>query len=189
MIRLQASETFKEFPVDGPLKKRYAISNYGRLASFTDTIQDGTILKGGISDGYRTLHYKLRRDGKITNKSIFLYKLIAQFFIPKSSEDQTYVLHLDFSRDNDKVSNLKWATREEMLAHSRNSPHVKAARANRSTNGKGGKLTETQVIRLKKRLLDPNRKTRVKMLAKEFGVSEMQLSRIRTGENWGHVKV
>jgi hypothetical protein len=53
----------------------------------------------------------------------------------------------------------------------------------------GPKLTETKVMRLKKILLDPNRKTRMKILAKQFGVSEMQLYRIKSGENWGHIKV
>jgi len=42
---------------------------------------------------------------------------------------------------------------------------------------------------LKKKLLDPGRKTRMKILAKQFGVTEMQLHRIKTGENWGEVKV
>jgi DNA-binding Xre family transcriptional regulator len=47
----------------------------------------------------------------------------------------------------------------------------------------------TQVMRLKKRLLDPNRKTRLKILAKQYGVTMMTLHRIKTGENWGHIKV
>lgn len=54
---------------------------------------------------------------------------------------------------------------------------------------KNKKLSEIDVIRLKKKLLDPNRKTRLKILARQFGVSEMQLHRIKTGENWGHIKV
>jgi hypothetical protein len=29
----------------------------------------------------------------------------------------------------------------------------------------------------------------LKMLAKQFGISEMQLYRIKSGENWGHVKI
>jgi hypothetical protein len=45
------------------------------------------------------------------------------------------------------------------------------------------------VRRLKKKLLDPNRKTRYKILVMQFGVSEMQLHRIKTGENWGHIIV
>jgi DNA-binding Xre family transcriptional regulator len=50
-------------------------------------------------------------------------------------------------------------------------------------------LNEDQVIELKKTLLDPNRKIRLKVLAKQYGVSEMQLHRIKTGQNWGHIKV
>jgi len=42
---------------------------------------------------------------------------------------------------------------------------------------------------IKKKLLDPNRKTRMKMLAHQFRISEMQLYRIKSGENWGHVMV
>ena len=75
-------------------------------------------MKGGTSDGYRTFNYKIFNNGKITNKTIFLSKLIAEFFIPKTSEEQTYVLHLDRKRDNDDYRNLKWATREEMLEFS-----------------------------------------------------------------------
>jgi predicted DNA binding protein len=53
----------------------------------------------------------------------------------------------------------------------------------------GAKLTESKVRLLKKKIFDPNRKTRLKMLAKQFGISEMQLYRIKSGENWGHVKI
>jgi hypothetical protein len=189
MLRLLASETFREIPITAPLKMRYAVSNYGRLISYTDNFSDGRELKGGLSDGYRTFVYKYKtEDGKKKNKYLFLYKLVAEYFIPKDSENQTNVLHLDYKRDHDKVSNLKWATREEMLEHSKKSPHVIEARKNK-LRGDGRKLTSTQVMRLKKQLLDPERKTRLKILAKQFGVSEMQLQRIKTGENWGHIIV
>jgi len=42
---------------------------------------------------------------------------------------------------------------------------------------------------LKKILLDPTRKTRMKILARQFGVSEMTLYRIKSGKNWGHIKI
>ncbi|HMI07968.1 MAG TPA: hypothetical protein VK528_10510 [Flavobacterium sp.] len=190
MLLLYFSEEFREIPIEDPLRKRYAVSNYGRLVSFNLSIkEDGKEIKGGRSDGYKTLHYRYTdKKGKKRNKYIFLYKLIAEYFIPKDSEDQAHVLHLDYVRDNDKVNNLKWATREEMLAHSRKSPHVIASRV-RKTVRDGRKLTTTQVIRLKKQLLDPQRKTRMKILAKQFNVSEMQLYRIKSGENWGHIVV
>ena len=49
------------------------------------------------------------------------------------------------------------------------------------------KLTETQVIRLKKKLI--RGKNPLYKIAKEFGITHTQLNRIRRGENWGHVKV
>src|SRR6476646_1443155 len=104
MVTLYPSEVFREIPIDYPLRMRYAVSNYGRLISFKETFKDGNELKGGVSDGYRTLVYKMRNNGTIKNKHLFLFKIIAELFIPKTSEDQVNVIHLDHSRDNDKVS-------------------------------------------------------------------------------------
>jgi len=192
MLRIFATETFKEIQLDKSLKLRYAISNYGRLISFKETFEDGRLLKGSLINGYRILRYQIRQDGKTKTQHVFFYNLVAQQFLTKTSEEQLFVLHLDRNRGNDFVDNLKLATREEMLEHSRNSPYViegrKTAKEKR-IKADGSKLTETNVMWLKKRLLDPNRKTRLKMYAKQFGVSEMQLHRIRTGENWGHIKV
>jgi DNA invertase Pin-like site-specific DNA recombinase len=53
----------------------------------------------------------------------------------------------------------------------------------------GRKLTSTKVIHLKKLLSNPDQKNRIKMLAKQFGISEMQVYRIKRGENWSHIKV
>ena len=188
MFRLYPNEEFKEITLKVPPKRRYAVSNYGRILSFKHDFSDGRILKGARSDGYVTLCYKTMMNGKEKSHCYFIFREVAELFIPKTSDDQTYVLHLDHSRDNDKVSNLKWATKEEMMAHTRKSPNVIRAKSVIRV-GNGLKLTSTQVIHIKKRLKDPNRKTRIKMLAKQFGVSEMQINRIRTGENWGHIKV
>ncbi len=49
MIRLshgEEGEEFKPFKSEGKFKFRYAISNFGRLLSFTDTFENGTLLKG-----------------------------------------------------------------------------------------------------------------------------------------------
>lgn len=190
MLRMLPGEKFHEIPIEEKLKKRYAVSNHGRLISFTEEgFKDAMVIKGGLSDGYRTFQYRKMKDGKKRITSFFLYKLVAQYFVPKTADDQDRILHLDYSRDNDVATNLKWATREEMLAHAKTSPHVINARLNKAPTTQGRKLNSTQVMRLKKELLNPNRKTRLKILAKQFGVSEMQLQRIKTGENWAHIKV
>ncbi|MFN3756883.1 MAG: NUMOD4 domain-containing protein [Flavobacterium sp.] len=193
MLRFFPLETFKEISFEGKLLLRYAISNYGRLVSFTDKIEDGRFVKGSLQDGYKIFRYKTRdADNNIKHKHSFFYKLVAEQFLPKTSDDQVFVLHLDRNRANDYVGNLKWATKTEMLEHSKKSPYVIEAKrklVEHRIKSDGNKLTETQVIFLKKKLLDPNRKTRMKILAKQFGVSEMTLHRIKTGENWGHIKV
>jgi len=192
MVRFFPNEKFKEIIVEDNLQLHYAVSNYGRLISFREKMEDGRLIKGSVTDGYRLFRYKIREGEKIKNKHQFISKLVAGLFLEKTSGDQVYVLHLDRNRANDFVGNLKWATKEEMLEHQRNSPFVKEARAKVLEEKKfknGHKLTLTQVKFLKKELLNPNRKTRLKILAKRFGVSEMQLQRIRTGENWGHVEV
>jgi hypothetical protein len=191
-LRIYPNEQFKEIEVPPTLKLRYAISNKGRLVSFSDEITNGRLLKGSITDGYAIFRYKIRQEDKLYNRYFFFYKLVAQYFIPKQSEEQTYVLHLDYVRNNDDINNLRWATRAEMLAHHKKSPHVIQSQKNvvaHNLKADGQKLTSTKVILIKKLLARPERNTRLKMIAKQFGVSEMQIRRIASGENWGHIKI
>jgi hypothetical protein len=192
-VKIYPNEEFKEIDIDDKLQRRYAVSNKGRLVSFLDDIKSGRLLKGALTDGYRMFRYKLYLEGgKIKNKHLFIAKLVAEYFISKTSDEQIYVLHLDRKRDNDDYRNLRWATKEEMIEHSRKSPFVKQAKLNlieHNLNANGRKLTVTKVILIKKLLAKPNQTTRLKMIAKQFGVSEMQIRRIKSGENWSQVKI
>jgi DNA-directed RNA polymerase specialized sigma subunit len=81
---------------------------------------------------------------------------------------------------------LQWATKEEMEKHQQKSPAVIAYR---SLNRKQGhKLTDTIVKKIKQMVSDKKRKMTLKEIAAHFEISEMQLYRIKSGENWGHVK-
>jgi len=191
-VRIYPGEEFREIEVDFSLKLRYAVSNFGRMVSFTDEMKNGRLLKGTKSDGYKVFRFKIYRDKKILNSHLFISKLVAQYFIPKKSDDQVHVLHLDYCRSNDHIDNLKWATETEKLNHIRKSPHVVRAykqRIEQETARNGHKLTVTRVLYIKKLLANPKQKTRLKMIAKQFGVSEMQIRRIKSGENWGYLKI
>jgi len=194
MLHFYPAELFAEISLPDKLQLRYAITNYGRLISFTNTVEEGRFVKGSLQDGYRVWRYKTRDStNTIRNKNIFLCKLVAKYFLTKTSDDQVYVLHLDRNRANDFFKNLQWATKVEMIEHSKRSPYVIAAKKKQlqllRDRRDGNKLNSTKVMFLKKKLLDPNRKTRIKTLAKRFGVTPMTLYRIKSGENWGHIKV
>lgn len=164
---------------------RYAISNHGRIKSYVSTIEESNLLKGGNLGGYPIL--KTRMNGK--DRTIYLHKLVAQYFLTIDSPSHEYVIHLDYNKRNNHFSNLKWVTREEMLAHHKTNPNIIEARKHIPKPQKGHKLTSTEVLRIKKIIANPNRKTRMKIIAKQFGISEMQLYRIKSGENWSHIKL
>lgn len=177
------------------LRNKYDISNYGRIASYREKREDGKLLKGSLVDGYPVFRYKqfFRKDGDVTvkNKQMFIHKLVAEYFAEEKPEDARFVIHLDYNKMNNHISNLKWATKKEMEEHQQKNPNVLKARELRKLRKpyKGHKLNATQVKRLKRKIFDPNRKTRLKILAKQFNISEMQLYRIKSGENWSHVTI
>ncbi|HQD09856.1 MAG TPA: hypothetical protein PLQ65_09340, partial [Flavihumibacter sp.] len=61
----------------------------------------------------------------------------------------------------------------------------KKVQASRST---GLKLNASQVKSIKKTLGAKNRTQTIRQLADKYGVSEMTLYRIKSGENWGKIK-
>ena len=128
----------------------------------------------------RTIHYHS-----------LIHRLVADHFLNGKAPQKTIVAHLDYNKLNNDVKNLKWMTPAENYAHQRNSPFVIDEKKRRIEYGgsvnKNYKLTVTKVMLLKK-LLNEGRKT-VKQLSKQFKVSDMQIIRIRRGENWGFIPV
>ena len=53
IVRKYPGEEFREIVVDHSVRLRYAISNFGRMVSFSDEIKNGRLLKGMLSDGYK----------------------------------------------------------------------------------------------------------------------------------------
>jgi hypothetical protein len=192
MIRFNPNEKWKEIKVHKSLKRRYAVSNRGRFLSFTKKFADGQLLKGGDIEGYRSHPYRITTKDGTKHKTLFIHRLVAEYFLKKKSKNQIFVLHLDWNRGNNFVKNLKWATKEEMIEHNKKSPAVIKGRKKtiqHNIKSDGRILTVKKATEIKKRILNPNRKTPLRVIAKQFGISEMHLYRIKSGENWGHIKV
>ncbi len=169
----------------------YEVSNYGRLRSFqsASATRSGTVaspttskfIKGSVIQGYRSLN--IRSGGKTLNR--YVHKLVAEHFVTRDQPEQTFVIHVDHDKKNNYYPNLRWVTKDEMIEHNRNNPSLKNRQLPRQT--RNYKLTESKVRIIKKLLL--NDKNRLKMIAKQFGITHTQLNRIRSGENWKHVKI
>ena len=138
------------------------------------------------------LSKKLNRNLKkrTINHHFLIHRMVATCFLPPPKPGETVVGHLDFDKLNNRVQNLKWMTPEENKIHQSKSPHVIAEKEMRKytkkTRDKGTKLTSTQVIHIKIQL---KRKRPVKQIARQFDISEMQVWRIKSGENWAHIKI
>ncbi|MGN6494030.1 MAG: NUMOD4 domain-containing protein [Agriterribacter sp.] len=187
MIKKVPGESWKPLHFSGwkELRKKYAVSSHGRVASYTNNIhEDGQLLSGSLTTGYRSLN--LHRPG---NKgTLYIHREIARLFCKKPSPKHQFVIHVNYNKTDNKSSNLKWATLSEVSRHQQKSPAkiaYKKVQANRSS---GLKLSTNQVSAIKKTIADPNRKLTYKQLAEKYDVSEMTLYRIKSGENWARVK-
>ncbi len=186
MIKKIPGETWKplEFPGWKQLRKKYALSSAGRVASFSeDIIADGKLLNGSLTTGYKTLN--LHRPGN--NGTLYIHREIARLFVKKSSPKHKYVIHVNHIKTDNSAKNLKWATLEDMILHQQRSPAKVAYKRVQANRTAGLKLTAAQVKSIKKTLTSKNRSLTIKKLADKFGVSEMTMYRIKSGENWGKV--
>lgn len=180
-LKYLAGEKWLDIPMKRKkLQKKYAISNKGRVASYTDNVKTGTILKTRLTQGYPSI--TLKNQGK--NLNYYIHRLVAQLFIPKKSPKQTFVIHKDHKKENNNYKNLKWVTWDDQIEHAKKDPAV----INRQRPTEGLKLNAEKVKRIKKKLAQKNPPT-LKKLAQQFKVSDMQIYRIKSGENWSHIKI
>jgi hypothetical protein len=158
----------------------YQISFDGKVRRWDEDSKNWKSLKSSLGKGYLLFSFKSNQDYRyrITKP---IHKLVAEYFCERPSENHCFVIHLDFNKVNNNCNNLKWVTRKELYAHHRKNPNYRKGHRNYS------KLTETEVIRIKKKV--KRGKTALYKIAKEFGITHTQLNRIRSGENWGSVKV
>lgn len=163
-----------------------------RSAQKEDNIRKVLRLEEEIARLKKDFSKKLAKEvrSRTINKHFLIHRLVATYFLPRPAPEATVVAHLDFNKLNNKVDNLKWMTPDENYEHQQKSPFVIAEKRDRKvtkrTKDKGMKLTSTQVMHIKLLL---KKGVPVKQLVKTFKVSSMQIWRIKSGENWGHIKV
>ncbi len=185
-VKKITGESWKTISFKGAksLRKKYAVSNLGRTASFTkDIYEDGKILTGSVTSGYKTLNLHVEEG----NGTLYIHREVAKLFCKKNSPRKKVVIHNNHIKTDNRVENLDWKTPEEASNHQQNSPKKLAYKAAQAQRKKGVKLSQVQVKAIKNSLANAKRKLTYKQLAEKYKVSEMTIYRIKSGENWGSV--
>lgn len=163
---------FIELPI--PTDQMYQISNFGRIRN-----RNQKILRGSSIQGYRTLNIRIGNE----HFNYYLHKLVALHFVMPKTPDEQFVIHLDYDKLNNESNNLQWVSRTKLTLHNKLNPANINKR--KPATGRHYKLTPGKVKIIKQMLLSG--KSRHKMIAKQFGITSTQVSRIKKGENWKHV--
>ncbi|HWR33408.1 MAG TPA: NUMOD4 domain-containing protein, partial [Chitinophagaceae bacterium] len=174
MIKKLAGEVWRPMTFSGwrHLRNRYAVSSLGRIASYKNNVlQDGKLLSGSLTTGYRTLN--LHRPGD--KGTLYIHREMAKMFLKKTSAAHKYVIHRNHNKLDNNIKNLRWATLEQMMKHQQNSPAKIAYKEIQANRTEGLKLTATQVKKIKNILNSKNRNITIKKLAQNYGVSEMTM--------------
>lgn len=181
-LRVLKSERWKELKLKhGKNQKRYAISDLGRIASYKIKFEEGMLLKARPTQGYPSVTIT-----SLAGKhNLYIHRLVGQYFCTQKSKKHSFVLHKDHKKENNKAKNLLWATQDEQIAHAKKDPNV----LKHISPEKGPKLTADRVRQIKQELFKGKNPPTLKKLAKKYRVSDMQIHRIKIGENWSHVKV
>lgn len=171
-------EEWKSYKEDG-LRSEFLISNLGRVKSIPRTNPEKPILLSGYKNmGYHAIPTR-KLDGKNTLR--YVHKLVAHLFVDKP-DGHDHIIFKDYKRENCQASNLQWATKEEYAKYKK---HFARSGYYYNPDFKpNAKLTPAKVKLIRKMVNDPNRKTRYKMIANQFGISQHTLFSIKRGDSW-----
>jgi hypothetical protein len=184
MINNLSGEVWKDFTKSiWGKNKIYKISNFGRVIDYSKD-PNGKLLKPYKLGGYEIFSPQ-KKDGE--TDLIYVHRAVAQLFLEQDNE-RTMVIHLNYQKDDNLADNLRFVNKTERFEHNYRNPKVIESKRKAFENPKHSKLSSGKVRMIKRKIFDPNCKTRMRLIAKQFGFSEMQLYRIKSGENWGHIE-
>ncbi len=176
-LRKLEDEQWKEIPGSNGM---YLISNYGRIRSFRFDHQNGQILRPHTLKGYLAVSLKK------VNCSKYIHKIVAENWVEKPSPEHAFVIHIDGNKKNNHYKNLAWVTKEELLKRNSELMKLKNSKLDKKLLIKSSKLKESDVKVIKSML---KKGVTQSIIARLFKISEMQVTRIKRGDNWSHVVI
>ena len=98
-------EEWKNVIIDGWIKTKYAISNYGRIKNLIEN----RYIPQKNDKGYKRVTINAKVNGKTKYFTLSVHRLVAIAFIP-NPDKLPLVNHKDENKANNVVSNLEWCT-------------------------------------------------------------------------------
>lgn len=166
----------------------YKVSNYSKVKSLDKYVKycngktrfySSCILRPGNSHGYYTVSLTKKK----IKKSHHIQILCLEAFICIRPFGM-FGLHNDGNPSNNYIENLRWGTRSD---NSKDAIKHGTFNFGKGENHQLSKLKEKQVIEIKKHLLEA--KLNQREIAELFNIKSKQISKIKTGVRWGHVKI
>jgi hypothetical protein len=161
-------------------KGRYMVSSLGRVKSLPNKIRRSErILKTGIAKklGYPTVALIRDEEGRYRQRTFYVHRLVLEAFVgpcPNGMECR----HGDGNRANPHLDNLCWGT-----VSSNQMDRIGHGTSNRGEKNGRSALTTGDVMEIKRRV----GKEKDASIAKDFGVHEFTIAKIRRGETWAWV--
>lgn len=162
----------------------YQVSNFGRIKSLARRTPgkhptDQILKQSNDNYGYKIITLHNAKAG-ITYKTFTVHRLVANAFIP-NPKCLPEVNHIDEDKSNNCVKNLEWCTTKYNLTYGH---RLDCARGERNSKHK---LTEEQVLEIRRIYKKGDLKYGQSALAKRYGVSHPSIASIVKNETWKHL--
>ncbi|MCK5609791.1 NUMOD4 motif-containing HNH endonuclease [Candidatus Pacearchaeota archaeon] len=178
-INIKGFEEFYQINILGKVRSLDKIVN--NYPNCTRKLK-GRILKGTID---KAGYYRVYLCGRGMKKNTLLHRLIALHFIPNPN-DYPCVNHMDGVKTNNNISNLEWCTHKQNMRHGYDTGLIPKKINPKGEKGIAAKLTDNQVVEIKKRLAGGGR---IVDIVLDYPVKEGAIGEIKAGRSWGHIQI
>ncbi len=97
-----------------PLLHHFKLSNLGNVVRIRKGAGPEEPFNPKEIGGYKYISFTTLEGSRET---IYLHRLVAEFFVENGDEDNTYVIHKDYNRRNNRFDNLEWVPQSVLYKH------------------------------------------------------------------------